>query len=197
VPSIQLGWQHVRLVCALVWVWAEALPGLAWLVFAAYWAGSRGLHALGSRWALGALAVIMLYTWRAWRRGKFVANVADTYRYLVFWDWRTSRLTHWTLPKLVRVTVMQPYSLRRAWRRHQEDGIWGLPAAACRLELRPHSVDLPTEAWAYQLEWFVTSRLCFSQWEPIQPSRKSPHVLVLDMGELVIPDAVTAGEWVL
>ena len=179
----------------LVWIWAEGIPGLAWLGFAAYWAGSHGLHGLGNRWLLGALAAIVIYTWRAWRHGEFAKNVGNTYEAVVTWDWRKARLTHWTLPKLVSVTVAQPYTLRRAWARHKEEGIWGIPASAARIEFRPHAVDMPTEAWAYQLEWYVTSRWCFSQWEPLTPAKRSPHVLVLDMGELIIPDQVTAGGW--
>ncbi len=194
VPSVQLAWHHVALVARLAWIWLEAAPGLGWLLAVPWWFGSR---AFALRWLLVAGAVVALYTWRAWHKGKFGQNVANTYEAIVAWDWRKTRLTHWTLPKLVSVKVAQPYTVRQAIQRHRQEGNWGIPAAAARIELRPHAVDLPTEAWAYQLEWFVTSRWCFSHWEQLQPSKRSPHVLVLDMGELVIPDAVTAGEWSL
>lgn len=194
VPSVQLAWHHVALVARLAWIWAEVAPSIAWLGFLGWWLGARSIS---GRWPLGALMVIVVYTWRAWRHGAFAKNVANTYEAIVAWDWRKARLTHWTLPKLVSVTVAEPYTIRRAWHRRKAEGSWGIPAAACRIEFRPHANDLPTDAWGYMLTWYVTSRWCFSHWEQIQPSKRSPHVLVLDMGELVIPDAVVAGEWEL
>jgi hypothetical protein len=128
-------------------------------------------------------------------RGEFHKNVGESYGALVRLDWRTARLMKSTLPKLVSVDVREPYAIRRAFHRRREDGVWGLPAAATRIEMRPHPADTPTQAWAEFIEWWATNRYAFSSWEPLQPSKRSPHILVLDMGELIIPDMVTAGKW--
>lgn len=192
-PSLQLAAHHVRLTGRLVWIWAgELWPIPTWLGLAGWQTGANGFGALGHWWLLVLLGVVPLLLLRSWVRGDFAKNVAQTYEAVVAWDWRVARLVKYTLPKLVSVKVHQPYTLRRAWKRRQEEGIWGLPAASATIEMRPHAADVPGESWAYQLEWWATNRYAFSAWEPIYPSKRSQHVLVLDMGTLVIPDAVTA-----
>jgi hypothetical protein len=194
-PSVILAWWYLCLVGRLIWIWGELWPVLPVAGIALWRVHLHGLGELRGRWvwAAGVLALAILL--RSKLRGEFHKNVGDSYGALVRLDWRTARLMKSTLPKLVKVEVREPYTVRRALHRRREDGVWGLPAGAARIEMRPHSADTPTQVWAELVEWWATNRYAFSSWEPLQPSKRSPHILVLDMGELIIPDMVTAGKW--
>ena len=193
-PSLQLFICYVRLVGHLTWIWQELRMIPVALGFLAWALGSQGIAGFHSWILRGVLLVAVFDLGSSWLRGAFRKNVADTMAALVRCDWRIARLTKPTLPRLVKVQVHEPYSIRRACQRRREEGIWGIPAAAARIEFRPHAADQPTNAWVEQLEWWATNRYAFSSWETM-PTRRSPHILGLDMGELVIPDMVTAGGW--
>lgn len=195
-PSIQVLWAYVCLAGRLFWVWQELrMIPITLAVIGWAWAHYGLLAGLKSWPVLTAIGVAVFDLARSALRGEFRKNQADTMAAMVRCDWRIARLTKPTMPRLVGVSVVEPHTIRKAIQRRRDEGVWGLPAAGLRLEMRPHSIDVFTEAWAYALAWWATNRYAFSAWDEIQPAKRSPHVLVLDMGELVIPDQVTAGGW--
>ncbi len=193
-PSIQVLWAYVRLLGRLCWIWVEGAPIPAVLALNAVEAGFRGAGGLLVWWVLAAdgFGAFLLSAFAA--KGSFRKNLGDTMAAMVWLDWRIARLTKPTLPRLVKVQVAQPYSVRRAWKRRREEGIWGLPAAACRIEYRPHSITEATKAHIEAIEWWLTNRYAFSAWET-RETRRSRHILAIDMGELIIPEMVSAGDW--
>jgi hypothetical protein len=191
-PSILVVVYWLRLTGRLVWIWQElrAIPAALALTGAAFALGGRWWDAVYICVAVGTFDLL-----RSWARGDFTKNVGDTYAAIVACDWRIARLSIPIWPKLVSVGVQNPYSIPAACRHRKRDGAWGLPAAACRLEFRPHATDPVSDVWAEALEHWATNRYGFSQHTPLTTARRSRNVLVLDMGDPIIPDAVTAGQW--